>query len=170
MNKIKEMREILELLKKDSLLDSTPVNLEEIADYYGIKIFYKYIDSLSGKIIKREDNDYEIIVSVLHPHTRQRFTLAHELAHYFLHRKEIGDGINENALYRSGLSNEIELEANRLASNIIMPTHKIHEYLEKIKNLKLDLIQNQDIVIPYLADTFEVSKKAMIYRLGLQNK
>ena len=35
--------------------------------------------------------------------TRQRFTIAHKIAHFILHREAIGDGIVDDALYRSGL-------------------------------------------------------------------
>ncbi len=168
MNKIEE---ITQNLKEDSLLDTIPVNLEKIANHYEIKVFYRYIGKLSGQIIKKENNTYEIIVSVLHPNTRQRFTLAHELAHYFLHKQEIGDGINETALYRSGLSNKMEAEANRLAGNIIMPGHKIDEILEEItKKIGLSVENGKEIIITLMADIFEVSKQAMTYRLGLQDK
>jgi hypothetical protein len=53
---------------------------------------------------------------------RQRFTVAHELGHYLLHRRKYPDGFrcNEEAVdARDG--NQIEREANEFASGLLMP-------------------------------------------------
>ena len=51
-----------------------------------------------------------------HPN-RQRFTLAHEIAHYILHRDLIEDGLIDDTMYRSSLSNFYETQANRMAAD-----------------------------------------------------
>ncbi len=56
--------------------------------------------------------------------------MAHGCAHSMLHREAIGGGICDDALYRSGLSNQPEHEANGLAADIPMPHHLIHEAMD----------------------------------------
>jgi Zn-dependent peptidase ImmA (M78 family) len=61
---------------------------------------------------------------------RQRFTLAHEIAHYILHRDLIGDGLIDDALYRSRLSNLYERQANRFAAEVLMPAPVVRNYFQ----------------------------------------
>lgn len=95
------------------------------------------------------------------PARRQRFTAAHELAHFLLHRDQIGSGISDDVLYRSALSDNREAEANRLAADILMPESLIQEWLDNAKALKVE------DKVAYLADRFEVSEAAIKIRLGL---
>lgn len=115
---------------------------------------------ISGKIVKdeTEKGGYAIYVNKNDNAQRQRFTTAHELAHYLLHDKEIGDGIVDNPLYRSHLSNKMEIEANQLAADILMPYEKIDEEFEKDK---------KTLTIQELARRFGVSVPAMKVRLGI---
>ncbi|WP_083637709.1 ImmA/IrrE family metallo-endopeptidase [Pararhizobium arenae] len=88
--------------------------------------------------------------------------MAHELSHYFLHKHMIGDGISDNVLYRSRLSDSCEAEANRLASDILMPVNKI-------KEIKSDLEVNRMAdAVSLLATRFQVSEDAMRIRLGMK--
>lgn len=100
-----------------------PVQLGAIAKALGIKILSSTLRSdISGEI--RETNgEVTIKVNRHDAKTRQRFTVAHELAHYFLHRDLLKDGIVDDVLYRSSHSTYIEQEANRLAADILMPIH-----------------------------------------------
>jgi Zn-dependent peptidase ImmA (M78 family) len=82
----------------------------------------KFDEDVSGKIEKNWFADtYTISINARHPVTRRRFTAAHEIAHFVLHRDIIGDGIVDDALYRSTKSDEIERQANAYAATILMP-------------------------------------------------
>lgn len=48
-------------------------------------------DGASGSIT-REGDSFAVAVNGLESETRQRFTAAHELAHYFLHSDPMADG------------------------------------------------------------------------------
>lgn len=102
-----------------------PVNLEGLAAALGIYIVEDPFldDSISGKIEKLPDHPiaYKITLNGKHHRNRKRFTLAHEIAHYVLHRDLIGDGITDNAMYRSVLGDSFERQANRYAANLLMP-------------------------------------------------
>lgn len=91
---------------------------------------------------------------------RQRFTLAHEIAHFLLHRDKIGDGITDDVLYRSGLSDAQEAQANRLAADIVMPWGLIQNRLESYADLK------PEQKIERLAADTEISTTAIKIRLG----
>jgi Zn-dependent peptidase ImmA (M78 family) len=70
---------------------------------------------------------YAIFVNYTHPRGRQRFTIAHEIAHFVLHRDLIGDGVEDDALYRSKLSEWYETQANRMAADILLPAELVRE-------------------------------------------
>lgn len=138
-----------------------PVDLNKIAEKFNIDLYTAKMDNKISGLIRKFNGKYEIIVNNSHPLTRQRFTIAHELAHFVLHEDKIGDGIIDDVLYRSGLPEKIEIEANQMAADILMPYVKI---LEKIK-------QNNNIQdVDGLAEYFQVSKVAMAIRLDRLDK
>jgi len=138
-----------------------PVDVIAMADALGIGVYITNKDlwpkSLSGLIRKstRNEHDFEIVVNGDHSLLRQRFTIAHEIAHFVLHEHRIGDGIKDDALYRSGLSTKIESEANRFAADILLPWHLVDEQMR---------IGETDM--ERLAEIFDVSPVTMSIRLG----
>lgn len=118
---------------------------------------------MSGQIC-RENGEYIIRINRNESRERQRFTLAHEIAHFLLHRQLIDsspDGITDNVLYRSGAAQHVEYEANRLAADLVMPPDAVSEKLNKeFSNMVTDG------TIEALAESFGVSKAAMEVRLS----
>jgi len=140
-----------------------PINTVDLASQFGLKVYYvKGWDNTISGLIKRDsefggDSGYAIFVNKSHPPVRRRFTIAHEIAHFVLHKSEIDDeDIVDDGLYRSGLSNEIEKQANEYAAQILMPQNLINKYFEELGG-------NVD----QLAQKFWVSKLAMTIRLNL---
>ena len=104
-------------------LGSAPVDLKGMAEALGLEVEHLGLfdePEVAGKI-ERDRSGYRITINALDPARRQRFTLAHEIGHYILHRDLIGDGITDSGLYRSRLSSTIERQANRYAANLLMP-------------------------------------------------
>lgn len=68
---------------------SFPVPVERIAKALGVRVEYAPLDGeLSG--LAHIHNGVPIVgINTLHAPNRQRFTLAHELAHIQLHRQEL---------------------------------------------------------------------------------
>lgn len=136
-----------------------PIKVIPLAKALGINVFATdWPQKISGKIQKDEDrggaSGFAIYVNKNHPETRRRFTVAHEIAHYVLHETEIGDGIFDDALYRSGLSNQIEIQANGLAADILMPKNALEQRYA------------DDVDVVELAREFNVSTEAMSIRLN----
>ena len=137
-----------------------PVKLAVIAKELGVSLKSATLDAgISGEI-KRIDNTYLIRVNRHDVKERQRFTVAHELAHYLLHRDSIGDGIVDDILYRSTLSDNLEAEANRLAADILMPWNKLVEIMNSMPEMRIEE------KIERLAKIAEVSTTAVKIRLG----
>jgi Zn-dependent peptidase ImmA (M78 family) len=137
-----------------------PVQTVTLARDLGLRVFKvpNWDDELSGMIKKNPENEggFDIFVNADHPRKRRRFTIAHEIAHAVLHPHLIGDGVADDALYRSGLSNAVEAQANRLAADILMPRDRLSE-----------LLSSGITSIATLASKFDVSEQAMSIRLGV---
>lgn len=132
---------------------SCPVRITAITEEYGIDVYNSSMSrNISGAIIKEGDK-YVIYVNDKHPKNRQRFTIAHEIAHYILHKEKIGDNLTDNAMYRSKLSNVFERQANILASEILMPVNFVMQFIEENKS------------VSEMAILFKVSEEAMRIRL-----
>lgn len=110
---------------------SAPVKVDEIASRAGIAVrFMPLDDDLSGMIFVKDGTPIIVVNSLHHPN-RQRFTLAHELAHFELHMGDIGSEVHVDKKYlvmaRDGSSSKgfdrQEIEANRFAAALLVPGH-----------------------------------------------
>lgn len=139
-----------------------PVETVPLARELGLEVYHVggWPDDLSGKIVRSPErggaSGFAIFVNKMHHVNRRRFTTAHELAHFILHEDQIGDGIVDDGLYRSRLSNRMEAEANRLAADILMPWHLLNQRIDA-----------GITSVPELASIFRVSPSAMAIRLGV---
>jgi len=146
-----------------SLQNGGKVPVGRIAEALGLKVKVTNLGPGISGMIQRDQGTYVIKINRFEAKERQRFTVAHELAHYLLHREIIDsspDGIKDNVLYRSGAPETVEYEANRLAADILMPDSVIEEKLSEFGG------RFSEGVIEALADYFRVSKAAMEIRLG----
>lgn len=162
----REYKRIEEATKEilDRHLAEYPVKLGQLAKELGVSIRVSSMSTgVSGQIMK-EGGHYTIRVNRHEARERQRFTIAHELAHFLLHKPVIDsspDGIKDNVLYRSGEPERIEYEANRLAADIVMPMQLVESVLhEEFGGVVTDG------TIESLAARFQVSKAAMEIRLS----
>lgn len=143
---------------------SAPVRLSAIAKDLGLVVKAATLPAgISGEIRPDETTPARFIIRVNRHDSegRQRFTVAHELAHFLLHREQIGSGIRDDALYRSSLSDRREAEANRLAANILMPHHLVHAALAEADKLGIE------DKVAYAAEKLNVSTAAMKVQLNL---
>lgn len=151
-----ELRRLIESYQR-----SAPVDLRGLAAALGLKVKAATLSpGISGEIRPDGEGGYIVRVNRHDSKGRQRFTVAHEIAHLLLHRELIGSGISDDALYRSSLSDAIEAEANRLASDIVMPSELVSNAVRVAQGIGVPDICSQ------LAETFEVSAAAMNIKLG----
>lgn len=158
---MKSVAEKLSILN-DYISDQVPpINVIPLAKRLGIRVYgAPWPGGISGKIQKDEErggeSGFAIFVNKDHPEVRRRFTVAHEIAHYVLHERLIGDGVFDDAMYRSGLPHHEEIQANALAADILMPREMVR---------KLQRVHGDDVA--QMAQAFNVSQQAMSIRLGL---
>ena len=147
----------------DKFLSEYPVKLGALAKRLGIKVLLSTLPrGISGKI-GHENGDFVIRVNRHEAKHRQRFTLAHELAHYLLHRDRIlaEGGWSENVLLRSGQPANVEYEANRLASDLIIPSAQLAKAITEYSGpITPEVIED-------LAHRFGVSTAAMEIKLQM---
>jgi hypothetical protein len=144
-------------------LSQTPVRLGALARDLGLEVFKSPLKpGISGLIepSATAESGFRIRVNRHESVERQRFTLAHEISHYLLHRDFIRNGVIDNTLYRSSLSSKQEIEANRLASKIVMPDASVDELRRNYANLAFDEMVHK------MAIDLRVSEPAMRIKLG----
>ena len=96
---------------------------------------------------------------------RLRFTCAHELGHWLLHKKQFS-GTGENAALRSDdeSDNTLEVQANLLGSILLLPLPQVKRCFYQLRSGRT----NQQLVTD-MAGIFQVSKQAMRIRLENHN-
>lgn len=150
-----------DLLRKHGLMRA-PVDAEAVAEHLGARVIFDDLeDDVSGFLL-REQGVSTIAINRQHHPNRQRFTLAHECGHLFLHANE-GDRLwLDKTLFFRASSNSgdqfPEIQANQFAAGLLMPEELIVGMLGKER-----LISEIDVV--RLAMRFEVSERAMTVRL-----
>ena len=155
----------------DSLnIDYLPIPVEEIAQKRGLTIkLYDLGEDVSGVLVI-DTGKGTIGVSPNEPNIRQRFTIAHELGHYELHKQETGLFIDRGfaVLFRNQQSSTGEIrreqEANAFAAALLMPEKFL---IQEIKKQKFDLTDEDSL--RELARLFNVSVAAMTYRIANLN-
>ena len=106
----------------------------EIVERLGGSIHYADLDewaSEDGSIFIHGESDFDILLSHYTSPLRDRFTVAHELGHYFLHSEQ---GSTPIIAHRKG-STRIEWEANWFAAGLLMPSEPFKKYCEKHSDL-----------------------------------
>ncbi len=164
IRRFKIQKLVSELLDEFEIAEP-PVPVRKLARGRGARIFLEGQEGdLSGFLFRREK---EIIIGVNTNQApiRQRFTIAHELGHLLLH--DLDDLHVDHGFVvrlRSDVSSlgldEAEMEANRFAAELLMPTRLLKEDLE---GTELDLTNDQ--TFRSLAKRYGVSAQALAIRL-----
>ncbi len=126
-----------ENIAKKSGDNSLPIDLLAVADKHNILIEPKVCPLGVSGILLRHGNSFGIMYSTyIKSEGFQRFSIAHELGHYFLegHLDHIlpdeGDGTHQSS---SGFvsSDSYEMEADYFASGLLMPSNLIQPIIRK---------------------------------------
>lgn len=144
-----------------------PVPVDRIAHSLGLDIEPAQLgDDVSGLLVVKEGVG-TIGVNQSHPPVRQRFTVAHEIGHYMLHRHASGLFIDKayNAVYRDSKASKgehrAEIQANQFAAALLMPQDLI---VQEVQSQDFDLADEE--ALPGLAQRFQVSQQALSFRLS----
>lgn len=138
--------------------------ISDVVDDIGGAIEYRdfWADSSapSGSLYVEGNRPFQIIIPMHTSMTRDRFTVAHELGHYFMHyvfHRAKGDPVARLVANRYG-SGRVEWEANWFAASFLMP-----------KELFKKAVIEFDNDIGAVASKFGVSREAALIRQKVLN-
>jgi Zn-dependent peptidase ImmA (M78 family) len=165
--------EATKLIKKLGITEP-PVPIEQIAESLNAIITRRpNAPDISGFLLCTDGNPPMIGVNEDDAPVRQRFTIAHEIAHLQLHelrnkksdRRELRIDRSMRVSLREagdGARGGEEREANWFAAELLMPAELVRRIAEELSQTRQ---ATEDSLINNLADRFEVSRVAMSYRL-----
>lgn len=142
-----------------------PVPVRSLPARLGIELKAAFLTTGISGMLEKSGESFLLTVNASDPDTRQRFTIAHELGHYMLHRHLVGDGLDDDRAYRSTevgkyhntlIGPKEEREANKFAANLLMPREAITREKEKV-----------GATVASMATLFGVSEHAMSIRMGV---
>lgn len=148
------------LLRRHGLGNEPPIPVVGLANDLGLKVFRApATDSDVSGMLVPEDGTYVIYVNAADAPVRRRFTIAHEIGHWELHRDQVGEGLVDRrehlelpTFQRAGAGTAQERAANAFAAELLMPAWLVKE-----------LSPNYDLET--LARILHVSQAAMAIRL-----
>ncbi|MDN4175621.1 ImmA/IrrE family metallo-endopeptidase [Nocardioides sp. SOB77] len=143
-----------------------PVDLTVITDYLDLTVVKTNMSNdVSGMLIRDGASGANTVgLNNAHNLGRRRFTLAHEIGHFHLHRGRpliVDSSVRINLRDRtSGMATDREeMEANRFAAELLMPSEVVLDAVAAAKMTDADQLTH------HLATRFKVSQQAMGYRL-----
>lgn len=147
-------------------VQQAPVEVQSIAEQEGAEVVFEELgNDVSGMLVLR-DGASIIAVNALHHPNRQRFTLAHELAHLKLHPHNPTVYVDDLMVhfrgnpFRRGPTRE-EAEANTFAATLLMPEDLLATDLDgKV------IDASDDSAVRALAQRYRVSQQALTIRLS----
>ena len=148
-----------------------PIDIENIARHRGLEVIpYPLENEISGILVIdpiKSTIGYNNSDSIV----RRRFTIAHELGHYELHRnithlfydKDFKVMFRTSKTENQDAHQQLEREANAFAAALLMPEEAVKAKMSKVE---FDLGNVNEKAIKDLAKLFNVSTTAMYYRMA----
>lgn len=127
------------------LMEAPPVNLRVICDHLKIEVYVMPCRAFCATLTRRRDGSWVMLVNSRLSSGRFRFSIAHELGHYFLHHKTLTH-IDEKR------SPQQERQADIFAAELLMPE-------------RLLSVDSENCSLPELAKRYRVSRQALDIRL-----
>lgn len=151
----KDVSTIADYAMSHGFYDDDKIDLDQtISMFDDIKVEYIPMRQTQSGQLQYIDGIWTISINKLHNKKRQRFTLAHELGHYILH-KEKNSEFKDAVFFRNETMDPMEYNANEFAGELLMPEKILRDRINK------DGIRN----IGELSELFGVSAGAMKYRI-----
>src|ERR1051326_291633 len=165
MTALNPEKQATNILRKTGVT-SAPIPVHLVAQRLGLILEAgSFGDDVSGVLVI--DGDRAVIgYNASHSPTRQRFSIAHEIGHYALHRADSSLFIDQRyfAAFRDRRSasgaDQRERQANAFAASLLMPSALV---LRELEHRHFDL--GDEDGLRGLAEVFQVSVQAMVYRL-----
>lgn len=146
-----------QLLQELGITEPEEIDLEAIAWHVGATVKCRILDGCEARIVGAEDRAI-ITVNAASALVRQRFSIGHEIGHWFNHRgrtlvcraEDIG-GHGNGGFF-------LERQADAFAGDLLMPGYILRPYLLQFRGLAFDVIRE-------IARAFNTSIPATAIRL-----
>lgn len=132
--------------------DPKEIDIEAICHYYKIKVAYESLTGCEGRLIGYNDKAI-ITVNKNSSLKRQRFSIAHELAHWILDKGKVSHLCTIETFTKKWNTNDIETKANKFAARLLMPNSILKKIGQKKKFRVRDLTEISDIFSTSLTAT-----------------
>lgn len=144
---------IMDELKRAGLYEA-PVDIFALAARLKLPVRPEAMEDDMSGFLEGTGGRWRIGYNAYHNIVRQRFTVAHEIAHYVLHRSQQARFDDTTFARRSTTRDAMEREADEFAAALLMPADLVKQAVAaNIKSLN------------ELASKFRVSSLAMKFRL-----
>lgn len=144
------------------LLVREVVNKKSSPDY--LSIAEQVLPDIDGAMVRSsiDPNSYTAMVNckIQNP-GRRRFTLAHEVGHFLLHRRIQKEFSCSRNMLEDFKTDGLELEANQFASQLLLPPNRIRNFESEPWNIE---------TLRKISETFEVSLQAAGLRMAQISK
>lgn len=148
-----------EEILKEVGLRAIPTPIEDLAYKLNIKISKAPSTDFSGLLI-RKDGHALIGINSNEAPVRQRFSIAHELGHFFLHPQQDAFVDFRKEAKKGEIRSPRERQADMFAAALLMPRQSL---LKDFKRIAKEGMGEDTIEV--LAKQYDVSEEAMRYRL-----
>lgn len=138
-SRVRPEKKALEL-RQNLSLGLEPIDLEEVCSKLNIMLDEDDLGAsgqIAGCLVWVDDQPGILVNKYINNDGRKRFTIGHEIGHFYIHEKKDYECKNNEIQFYS--NDPQETEANRFASELLLPSSKAKEILKK-KDLTLDLI------------------------------
>src|ERR1035437_1159082 len=135
------------------------IDLDAIAIEHGANVRYRPLDGCEARLLARGDQAI-ISVNTASVEGRQRFSLAHELAHWICHRKT-GSFLcaKEDIGPQNSEAKSVEADANGFASQLILPTYLTQPWSQSRRiNLDTASAMSKDFAASLTASAIKLVK------------
>lgn len=134
------------------------INMDAIAFDLGIQIRRRKLDGADARLVTVDERGVITVNTATHI-ARQRFSIGHEIGHWF--RDRTGDGLmacsKEDVSPRNQNTKTKEAEANRFSSDLLLPPYLVMPRIVR-REPCIDLVSD-------IADEFETSLPATAIRI-----
>lgn len=151
-----------EILAEIGFDEITDMDISELVHGFDITYMSEPLENSDGKIIRGENHTIIKVNSNIPHKEKHRFTVAHELGHFFLHEKLEAHDENAGTLSWYNIEHHAqrgiqEYEANDFASELLMPEKLFKEFVAgKMFSPKL---------IKDLSTRFKTSITSVVFRM-----
>lgn len=131
----------------DVVDDGGHVNVDALLAKLGGHIV---VDDRAESLEVRNQGDFTVILPTHTSQLRDRFTIAHELGHYFLHyRAPDSHRVGERTTTFTRLGRNVaETQANVFASNLLMPEEHFRAVFERLDRNMVTVAAHFEVSVP----------------------